>query len=140
MAKTIYRDLDKILPNAAPIKPRTPAEERKRQYQNNWNYKHRKNNKEYIKKYNTWRAKRGRELAKILIMYKKTGCIDCGLIDIRCMDMHHRDPTTKTGDIPKLINGAVSNKRFKDELRKCDVLCSNCHRIRHYEEKHKGSK
>lgn len=44
-------------------------------------------------------------------------------------DFHHRDPLTKDVTPAKLF--MCSDKRIKDELSKCIMLCANCHRIEH---------
>lgn len=61
-------------------------------------------------------------------------CTKCGFDHIAALDFHHEDPSTKEYDVNRLI----SNKRFTkayEEIKKCIVLCANCHRIHHYEEK-----
>jgi predicted HNH restriction endonuclease len=44
-------------------------------------------------------------------------------------DFHHIDPSIKEEGIGTLINKGW--KRLEAELKKCIVLCSNCHRIEH---------
>jgi hypothetical protein len=67
--------------------------------------------------------------------YKSTlSCTKCGFSHIAALDFHHEDPSTKEYDVNRLI----SNGQFKkagEELKKCIVLCANCHRIHHYSEK-----
>lgn len=68
------------------------------------------------------------------------GCADCGVDHVAVLDLHHRDPATKN---PKLRrgtkgSGALAHLTYAEiaaELEKCDVVCSNCHRIREYEER-----
>lgn len=45
-------------------------------------------------------------------------------------DCHHREPGTKDFAIS---NGRKikDTKKLKEELAKCDLLCSNCHRLEH---------
>jgi hypothetical protein len=66
--------------------------------------------------------------------YKKSlKCEKCGFFHIAALDFHHINPEEKEDSISNLI----SNKRFAkayEELKKCIVLCANCHRIHHYEE------
>jgi hypothetical protein len=66
--------------------------------------------------------------------YKGTlKCSKCGFSHIAALDFHHINPEEKEDSISNLI----SNKRFTkayEELKKCIVLCANCHRIHHYEE------
>ena len=61
-------------------------------------------------------------------------CTKCGFNHPAALDFHHENPAEKEYAISKLI----SNKRFKtavEEVKKCIVLCANCHRIHHYKEK-----
>lgn len=59
-------------------------------------------------------------------------CMRCGGVFPRCVyDFHHRDPATKIDSISNLLG---KPKMLKEELKKCDLLCANCHRIRHFEE------
>ncbi len=63
-------------------------------------------------------------------------CKSCGNSDWRCLDFHHRDPSTKVFTI-----GARATRYSKEvivaEIKKCDVLCANCHRIHHWEERNR---
>ena len=59
------------------------------------------------------------------------GCKDCGTRDFRVLEFDHlRD---KKANIATLIAGGCSIKTIKEEMRKCEVVCANCHRIRTYE-------
>ncbi len=79
---------------------------------------------------------RREKLKKKCIEYLGTKCQDCGLID-DCpvvYDFHHRDPKTKVCAIGKLLQRATFGQKLMTELDKCDLLCSNCHRRRHYKD------
>lgn len=56
-------------------------------------------------------------------------CIDCGNKDVRVLDFDHRDGVEKVGNISEMIHRS-SLKSIVLEIRKCDVRCANCHRIR----------
>lgn len=60
-------------------------------------------------------------------------CIICGgKFEECCYDFHHLDPTIKDFTISSCnTNGAKSWLKIRDELKKCAVLCSNCHRLLH---------
>ena len=61
-------------------------------------------------------------------------CIQCGFSHPAALDFHHRDAKNKENIVSKLVsNGCFT--RAKKEASKCDVLCSNCHRIHHWDEK-----
>ncbi len=71
-----------------------------------------------------------------LAEYKATlKCKECGESHVSCLDFHHRDKDTKVESIANLIQRA-SVERIQKEIDKCDVLCANCHRKLHYQEKH----
>lgn len=62
-------------------------------------------------------------------------CMDCGQSfedHPSVFDFHHRDPSEKKRK-PSALFGCTWEK-LKAELDKCDLLCANCHRIRHSEE------
>jgi len=56
-------------------------------------------------------------------------CVDCGMANPIVLEFDHRDVNKKTTEISKM-SGRCSWKRIEKEIRKCDVVCSNCHRIR----------
>jgi len=56
-------------------------------------------------------------------------CTLCSENDASCLEFHHTDPSTKDGLISKM---KFSKKKLAEELKKCVVLCSNCHRKLHY--------
>lgn len=60
----------------------------------------------------------------------KYTCCNCKESDPSCLDFHHVDETEKDFEISKLISG--KNIDFLlEELPKCVVICSNCHRKLH---------
>lgn len=75
--------------------------------------------------------KRYKEKAKKLINFKKTlQCKKCGEKRFYLFDFHHRNPDEKDYSISD--NPRASLESIQDEIAKCDVLCSNCHREWHY--------
>lgn len=61
---------------------------------------------------------------------KKGGCCICDEKESICLDLHHVNSEEKTGWIHKLISDN-SRTRLVEELNKCAVVCSNCHRKIH---------
>ena len=58
-------------------------------------------------------------------------CTDCGIqYPYYVMDFDHRDPQTKLANVSNLTRQAFSLELIYSELEKCDIVCSNCHRIR----------
>jgi transcription elongation factor Elf1 len=70
------------------------------------------------------------------VEFKKTlQCSECGENHIACLDFHHTDPRKKDYGISQMIDGNWSIKKINEEVAKCVVLCSNCHRKLHWENK-----
>ncbi|MCU0678509.1 MAG: hypothetical protein MUF19_02920 [Candidatus Pacebacteria bacterium] len=63
------------------------------------------------------------------------GCERCGIKDARVLEFHHRDSQTKDFAIADYYYHQFGLGRLENELAKCSVLCANCHRILHYEER-----
>jgi hypothetical protein len=64
------------------------------------------------------------------IEYKGGKCIDCnGIFHYSIFEFHHRDPEQKDLNWRKLR--MTSKSKREAELDKCDLLCANCHRLRH---------
>lgn len=59
------------------------------------------------------------------------GCARCDEEDAACLDFHHREDEDKAGNICDLVTRGWGRERLRDELRKCVVLCANCHREEH---------
>ncbi len=73
-------------------------------------------------------------MKEYLRMVKDVPCLDCGKkYPYYVMDMDHREPDKKEYNISRMIN-CGSWKKFKEEIDKCDIVCSNCHRERTYQQ------
>lgn len=67
-------------------------------------------------------------------------CMDCGLVHPYWrMEFDHRDAKTKLEDISMIVKLGWSVKRLKEEIDKCDLVCSNCHRDRTHARLEKSS-
>lgn len=62
----------------------------------------------------------------------KIGCVVCGENHPACLDLHHKDPLTKEINPSAMSGRGWSIERINKELKKCDVMCANCHRKHHY--------
>ena len=56
-------------------------------------------------------------------------CKDCQTTDIRVLEFDHIRGQKKR-NVSNLISQGWSLSSIKQEIRKCDVVCANCHRIR----------
>lgn len=57
-------------------------------------------------------------------------CIDCGEKNPIVLEFDHRDDSNKIKDISVMSNSGYSIDTIKNEIEKCDIRCSNCHKIR----------
>ena len=74
---------------------------------------------------------------KDLILPFKIKCMICGYDKHHvALDFHHRDKKDKLFGIAKAYNGIIAKtaEEILTEIKKCDVICSNCHRILSYGE------
>lgn len=62
-------------------------------------------------------------------------CKYCGENHPAALDFHHRDPEQKELSINDVIKAGWSFDRLVAEIEKCDIICANCHRKLHYEER-----
>jgi hypothetical protein len=70
----------------------------------------------------------------ILVNHFMDRCHDCGgTFPHCCYDFHHLDPKTKSFEIAPRLDGNIDT--IMEEAKKCVMICSNCHRIRHYKER-----
>jgi len=68
--------------------------------------------------------------------YKNSlNCLKCGESRNWLLDFHHKDPNQKDFQISQ--GERYGWEKVKKEIEKCIVLCSNCHRDFHYQEKEK---
>ena len=61
----------------------------------------------------------------------KKGCSDCGERDPRVLEFDHIEPSNKKSAIATMMSQGYlwSNPKLRREIRKCRVLCANCHRL-----------
>ena len=80
----------------------------------------------YMKKYR--RAKR-----KAAVEHLGGKCMDCGhKYPEAVYDFHHKDPSQKDNHVSILIKDNRKLETILNEASKCELLCSNCHRLRHF--------
>jgi len=113
-----------------PYRDKERRMEHQREYQRGWFQQ----NKEKL-------AER-REQDKLEILnwfrrYKSTlHCEDCGISHPAVLQFHHRNKAEKKMAVSALVSRASSLKQITNEIKKCDVLCANCHAKRHWRETH----
>lgn len=79
-----------------------------------------------------YKSEQRKQRWEFIIQMKGGCCQRCGIsYHYSVYDLHHRDPTKKEFSIGLDI-GNVSFERLIEEVDKCDLLCSNCHRLTHF--------
>ncbi len=76
----------------------------------------------------TIRHRNRKFIFKYLNLYGQ--CIDCGNKDWKVLEFDHRDQDTKSADVSRFYSNHYSFKRIKEEIKKCDIRCANCHKIK----------
>lgn len=56
-------------------------------------------------------------------------CVDCGECDSVVLEFDHRDPSTKSTEVGRLVHMSTVDALLA-EIDKCDVRCGNCHRMK----------
>jgi len=94
--------------------------------------------KSYLENYNGRKEKIRLNSRKQMIRAKKfvqdfkkaNPCVQCGEKRWYVLDFHHKGG--KENEIPVLVRRGVSLRKLKTEMKKCEILCANCHRELHY--------
>ena len=74
---------------------------------------------------------RAQTRAKVIRYMADRGCEDCGERDPRVLEFDHRDRADKKQCISILLSNGCSwsSPTLRAELRKCRILCANCHAL-----------
>ena len=92
-------------------------------------------------KYNKNRQKKALNIKLKLVKMMGGKCSECGieatLENYVIFDFHHTDPNKKEFTISALSS---SQEKIAKEIKKCIVLCANCHRLYHYKLNKNGNK
>jgi hypothetical protein len=67
---------------------------------------------------------------KLAEIKQARGCTDCGENNPIVLDFDHLKD--KKYNISQMIHNGFSWKAISKEIKKCEVVCANCHRIRTY--------
>ena len=55
------------------------------------------------------------------------GCKECNYKNPVSLEFHHINPDIKKYNIPQILHLSWNNPKLSAELRKCVILCANCH-------------
>jgi len=115
--------------------------DKRREYQRNYHKKWYQSNADKRRAQVRLRRKQTRE--KLQKIKAEGSCVVCGLsgqIATWALDYHHINHDDKVASISYLVGNGYSWKRIEKEIAKCQLICSNCHRIKHYKEHLAGKK
>lgn len=99
--------------------------EKRRVYRRKWYAKNKKSERAHIKR-------RKLEIRKWFWDYKSgLRCSRCGENHVSTIDFHHR-VGKKENAVSKMVAEGYSIVRIEQEIKKCDILCANCHRKVHF--------
>lgn len=90
-----------------------------------------KDNKDKHKQATIERSRIIRRRNAAFIQSYKSGlsCKYCSESESCCLDFHHRDPDMKISIVSRMTDRSLL--RIIEEIEKCDLVCSNCHRKIH---------
>ena len=85
-----------------------------------------------------WQRNRYKDRKNFVLKYKinSGGCKNCGFIEEpEILVFHHKNPNEKSFKIGGnwIVNSSI--KRLEMEMKKCYILCPNCHAIEHLKDK-----
>lgn len=63
-------------------------------------------------------------------LLNQLSCTDCSTRDARVLEFDHLPEHEKRMNISELLTGGYGWSSVEEEIKKCEVVCANCHRIR----------
>lgn len=85
----------------------------------------------------TGKYMRNKKALKIYNIKSNSKCLYCECNKIECLDFHHYEDDKEHGIGAMVRNKNISMEQLETEIKKCIILCSNCHRILHANDKEK---
>lgn len=79
------------------------------------------------------KRRRQENAAYVRSIKEKGSCLDCGIKDWRVLDFDHLPQYEKVADIASPLARSWGRDKLNKEIAKCELVCSNCHRIRTYD-------
>jgi len=74
---------------------------------------------------------------KILEIKKRSCCAICGENHPSCLEFHHVD--NKKCEISNML-AKYTEEEIMEEISKCIIVCTNCHRKIHWEERYENKR
>jgi hypothetical protein len=89
-----------------------------------------------IKKTNQKKISKKNSIVEFWKNQKGGKCLKCNESRLHVLDFHHLDENNKRTTVSELVQRfGNNNPLIEQEVNKCILLCSNCHRDFHYLEK-----
>ena len=104
------------------------SKERSREYGKEWYYKNHESRLKHIRDFRT--NKRKLYLNKIVQYLKSHPCVDCGQDNIMTLEFDHLG--NKKDNVMHMVKILKNWKLIELEIAKCEIRCSNCHKIKTY--------
>lgn len=91
-----------------------------------------KNKKDVIQKVS---AKKKAHRTWFVNYKKQLMCVTCGFDHPAALDFHHVEQKKSNRKVNELVGDGHTKKQILEEISRCIVLCSNCHRVHHHDER-----
>ena len=89
------------------------------------------NKKYYLEKAKKRNLSLKKELQRHIIKHLQNNpCVDCGEKNLLVLEFDHRERSKKSYNISNIMRNSMTLNKLIEEIKKCDVRCSNCHRIK----------
>lgn len=74
------------------------------------------------------KKERSNSYEKLREYCKNNPCVKCGEDDFVVLEFDHINPDDKVENISDMVKRGFAFSKIEAELKKCQVLCCNCHR------------
>jgi hypothetical protein len=122
-----------------PYKDKAVGEERSMCYRDNHRVEEKARANKHYKKH---KENRSNIISWLEDKYTGVPCMDCdGVFDWVAMDFDHRPEETKSFGLATkgtLVANPENIAKIMKEVDKCDLICSNCHRVRTWRVRQNG--
>lgn len=128
-----YCKQEKLLTEFSTRRGTTPSN-RCKACQREYSKQHYNKHKErYLQRNISYNGKIRDDVLPVIEALKSQPCMDCNVVyPPYVMDFDHREPDLKYKGISIMMANRCSLETILKEIEKCDLVCSNCHRIRTY--------
>lgn len=105
-----------------------------RAYNREWYNSPKANEKQVLKRRAANAEKRERNREFVRDYLSKHPC-ECGESRVPVLEFHHLDPSNKKYEVSTMMQRGHAIEKIMIEIEKCKVVCANCHKMLHFEER-----